>query len=280
MKADLHIHTHYSDGKLTPADVARLALRAGVEIISVTDHDTVCGTAEAEKQCAEAGIKFVRGIEVSAYYGDVKIHTLGYGMDLENTTFKSFLKALKDGSIKRTEDIIFKLNRAGVALTFEDAAAERYSAETPLHAMHIAGAGAKKGYASSPFAFFTKYLAYGRPAFSSVCRPSPEETAQIITAAGGICSLAHPARIDLSAEEKIALIKRMKVCGLCGIEAVYSGHTAKETAYYKEIANTFGLMVTGGSDTHTAEGNRQIGTPYFQPENALLQKLGFDKKDI
>lgn len=72
----------------------------------------------------------------------------------------------------------------------------------------------------------------------------------------------------------------MKVCGLCGIEAVYSGHTAKETAYYKEIANTFGLMVTGGSDTHTAEGNRQIGTPYFQPENALLQKLGFDKKDI
>ena len=146
--------------------------------------------------------------------------------------------------------------------------------------MHIAGAGAKKGYASSPFAFFTKYLAYGRPAFSSVCRPSPEETAQIITAAGGICSLAHPARIDLSAEEKIALIKRMKVCGLCGIEAVYSGHTAKETAYYKEIANTFGLMVTGGSDTHAAEGNRQIGTPYFQPENALLQKLGFDKKDI
>lgn len=276
MRADLHIHTHFSDGKLSPADVARLALRAGAKLVSVTDHDTVAGAEEAEKQCAERGIAFVCGIEVSAYAGDIKIHTLGYGMDINNADFKGFLGGLYAGALKRTEDIIFKLNRAGVALTFEEAAAERFSADTPIHSMHIAGAGAKKGYASSPFGFFTKYLAYGKPAFSNVCRPSPEETAEIITAAGGVCSLAHPARIDLSAEEKITLIKRMKVCGLCGIEAVYSGHTAKETAYYKEIAKRFGLFVTGGSDTHYAEGNRQIGTPYFQPAAALLQKLGFD----
>lgn len=277
MRADFHIHTHYSDGKLTPADVAVLAKRAGVELVSVTDHDTVAGSAEAEKYCKERGIAFVRGIEVSAYFGDVKIHTLGYGMDIKNADFKDFLKELRAGSVTRTEDIIYKLNKAGVALTMEEVVAERFSKDTPIHAMHVSWAGAKKGYASSPFAFFTKYLAYGAPAFSNICRPSPEQTAEIITAAGGVCSLAHPARIDLGKEEKITLIKRMRVCGLCGIEAVYSAHTAKETAYYKEIASKLGLIVTGGSDTHYAEGNRQIGTPYFQPDNSLLHKLGFDK---
>lgn len=280
MRADLHIHTYYSDGKLSPADVAAFAARAGVGLVSVTDHDTVCGNAEAQKYCTEKGIAFVCGIEVSAYFGDVKIHTLGYGMDINNADLKGFLNELKAGAVKRSEDIIFKLNRAGVALSLEEAAAERYSAETPLHAMHIAEAGAKKGFAGSPFAFFTEYLAYGKSAYSDLCRPSPEETAEVLTAAGGFCSLAHPGRIFMAEEEKIALIKRMKACGLCGIEAVYSGHTAKETAYYKEIAKRFGLFVTGGSDTHYAQGNRQIGAPYFQPSEALLQKLCFDKKDI
>ncbi len=145
----MHIHTHYSDGGLTPREVAAFAARAGVELVSVTDHDTVCGAAEAEKCCRERGIAFVNGIEASAYIGDVKIHTLGYGMDLQNTALKDFLSRLAAGSVKRAEEIIFKLNKSGVALTFEDAAAERYSAATPLHAMHIAAAGAKKGYASS-----------------------------------------------------------------------------------------------------------------------------------
>ncbi len=275
MRADLHIHTHYSDGRLTPSEVAAFAARAGVELVSVTDHDTVCGAAEAEKCCRERGIAFVNGIEASAYIGDVKIHTLGYGMDLQNTALKDFLSRLAAGSVKRAEEIIFRLNRAGVALTFEDAAAERYSAATPLHAMHIAAAGAKKGYASSPFAFYLKFLAYGAVGYSGICRPSPEETAEIITSAGGLCVLAHPARIALDEKEKIALIKRMRACGLCGIEAVYSGHTAKETAYYKEIAKEHGLLVTGGSDTHYADGSRQIGSPYFSAEGALLHKFGF-----
>ena len=273
MTADLHIHTHYSDGKLTPADVARLAVRAGVEMLSVTDHDTVCGNAEAQKYCAERGIKFVRGIEVSAYDNGVKVHTLGYGIDYENADFKNFLNELRAGALRRAEDIIYKLNKDGVALTLEEAAAERYSEETPLHSMHIAAAGAKKGYTSSPFAFFAKYLSYGKSAYSDLCRPSPEETAEIITNAGGFCSLAHPARIFMPEEEKIALIKRMKVCGLCGIEAVYSGHTAKETAYYKEIAKEFGLIVTGGSDTHYAGGYRKIGLPEFHIGEALAEKL-------
>ncbi len=269
----MHVHTYYSDGLLSPEEVVILAKSGGVELLSVTDHDTAAGSAEVKALCKKHGLTAVDGVEFSAYDGDIKVHTLCYNADAETPVFKQFLKELYDGSFLRAEDIINKLKGCGVSLTLDEVLLQRTCKSAPLHGMYIARAGAKKGYAGSPFAFYKKYMMRGCAAYSSVARPTPERTVEIISAAGGFSSLAHPGRIDMDAEGVASLLKRMKAHGLCGIEAVYSTHTAYETAYYKELATKLDLVVTGGSDTHYRDGNREIGKPVFNPDGQLLQKL-------
>lgn len=275
MRADLHLHTYYSDGLMSPADVVREAENNGVQLISITDHDCMLAYPEVFAIAEKAGVKVVAGIEVSAYFGDVKIHTLGYNIDPNCQTFKDFYKELFEGSLKRADDIISKLNKNGVSVTLEEICASRFSLLSPVHGMHIARTCAKKGYGGgNEFTFYNKYLAWGNCAYSGICRPSPEKTVEIISACGGFSSLAHPGRIDMSAEELKDLVKKLTNCGLGGIEAVYSAHTVTETAYYKEMARTFGLTVTGGSDTHVTGRSRKVGTPQFFTDGSLAEKLG------
>lgn len=275
MRADLHVHTRFSDGLQSVEEVAREAYKNGVKLLAVTDHDTAYACQSFIKACKPLGITPVTGAEISAYIGDVKLHTLCYNADLGNSVYKNFLQSLKENSVKRGEEIIFKLKANGIKLTMEEALSERALDQVPLHAMHIARAGCKRGYASSPNAFFMNFLAWGTVGFSTLLRPTPEEVLAAASAAGGFCSLAHPGRIDMNKSDLYALISRLKDTGLGGIEAVYSTHTANETAYYKEIAATFGLTVTGGSDTHVFGGRKKIGVPYFEADGNLLQKLGF-----
>lgn len=273
IRADMHIHTYYSDGGQSPADVVAGARRAGANLISVTDHDNSLACRAVKELAEKAGIKAVSGEEISAYEGDVKVHILGYGTDPLNPAFAAFNKRLYDGAEERAFDILRKLEKVNVRISYGEVLRERRCEKSPLHAMYIAVAGARKGYASSPFSFYARYLNYGAPAFSCICRPTPEETARIITNSGGLCSLAHPGRISLDKDGVTSLVKRLVPCGLAGIEAVYSGHTANETQYFKELADRFNLLVTGGSDTHYSEGNRRIGDPLFYPDERLLSAL-------
>lgn len=272
----MHIHTYYSDGQTSPETVVAEAKKNGVQLISITDHDTMLAYGEAKNIASAAGIDIVAGIEVSAYEGDVKLHTLGYNVDCESAAYRQFSDELVCGSLKRTEDIIFKLNKNGVPLKLEKVLNERADARSPVHAMHIARVGARMGYAKTPFSFYLDYLALGKCAYSRVCRPSPERAIGAIRESGGFASLAHPGRIELDKQSLYELIKKLSAVGLCGIEAVYSTHTAIETAYYKEIAKTFRLVVTGGSDTHYLGGSKAIGTPVFYVGEDLAEKLGTD----
>ena len=274
MRADLHVHTYYSDGLLSPAEVALEGVKNGLNAIAITDHDYMLAFNEFSAVCKEKGITAISGIEISAYEKDVKIHTLGYNLNGESPCFKEFYKKLYDGSVKRTEDIIFKLEKNGVKLDIDEIINERRSPLSPIHAMYIAIAGCRKGYAKTPFAFYNQYLAYGRCGFSSICRPSPEEAIEVINSSGGFASLAHPGRIEMGRDDLMRLIAKLKACNLSGIEGVYSAHTQVETAYYKEIAKEFGLLVTGGSDTHVLGGSKKIGTPPFFIDEALGSKLG------
>lgn len=273
IKADMHVHTYASDGLFSPEEVVSFAQSAGLKALAVTDHDTTFNTEKVNTLCQNAAINGINGIEVSAYDGVTKVHTLGYGFNLHDANFVKFLDDLREGSLQRAEDIITKLNRCGVRLSFDEAVAQRFSAGTPLHVMHIARACVKKGYAKSPFEFYRQYLTSGAPAFSNICRPSPEAAVRAINEAGGIAVLAHPGRIELEKTELYALIKRLVAAGLGGIEAVYSAHTAIETAYFKEIAEEFGLLVTGGSDTHYSGGSKAIGGPVFYLSEQLRQRL-------
>lgn len=272
MRADLHTHSYYSDGLLSPADIARLSRQNGVQLAALTDHDNMNGCAAFAEACRREGIKCVRGLEISAYT-DVKVHILGYGLDDECGDYKKFCDFVCKGSLNRTEEILSKLKRRGINLSFADVVRERRCESSPVHTMYIARAAARKGYASSPGSFYAEMLAPGRPAYSGAGRPSPEYALEVISRCGGISSLAHPGRVTLPREGLYALIKHLKDCGLDGIEAVYSGHTVEETAYFREVAAQFSLLVTGGSDTHYSEGNRHVGTPEFYPSEELLAAL-------
>lgn len=274
IKADLHTHTYYSDGAQSPADVIAAAKAAQLGLVAITDHDTMLGCCRARECAAQEGLLTVRGLEVSAYEGDIKLHTLGYGVD--EAKFEGFLQALYLGSLRRAEDIVHKLNKCGVAVSVEEAAAERFSPCTPIHGMHVARAAAKKGYAPTPFAFYGLYMAPGKPAFSCVGRPSPEDTCGAIAAAGGFSSVAHPGRIEMPAADLAALVARMKSCGLGGIEVYYSTHTEYQTAYYRSLAERMGLVCTGGSDTHYGGGRNRVGSPEFYAEGELLARLGIE----
>lgn len=274
MTADLHLHTYYSDGLLSPRQVAQTAKANGVDLIAVTDHDCDLGYNEVKENCEKFGIITVRGIEVSAYFGDIKIHTLGYGFDGGKPEFTEFYKRLYEGSLTRTEDILIKLGKNGVRLSFDEVDARRKIKNAPVHAMHISRALADKGYCNgNAFSVYMTYLAYGKCAYSGICRPAPEEAIEVINACGGFTSLAHPGRIEMEREELYEYIKRLKGAGLVGIEAVYSTHTVDDTAYYKELARDFGLIVTGGSDTHYESGHKRIGCPAFCPSEELVKKL-------
>lgn len=272
IRADLHIHTYYSDGLISPAEVVASAKNNGVKLISITDHDCMLACAEAKPICAENGIEFVNGIEISAYENGVKIHILGYGADTENPVFKSFIKELYENSLMRADDIIGKLRKNGVNITLEEALKFR-TGQSPVHTMHIARACVKKGYGGNAFTFYANYLSAGKCAFSDLGRPSPERAVQTVTECGGKCSLAHPGRIELGKDELLALMAKLKDRGLYGIEAVYTTHTVTETAYYKEAAAAYNLVVTGGSDTHFADGRRKIGSPAFFLDEAVARRL-------
>lgn len=274
MRSDLHIHTYFSDGLQSPDDVALIAKNNGVELISVTDHDTALAYPEIYSCCEKRGIKAVYGIEISAYLNGVRLHTLGYGINPEHPIYKSFLKELVDGSLERTDDMLSKLNKNGVHITLDEVLKHRKSDKAPIHAMYIARAAAEKGYCTNPFLFQKEYLSCGCKGYSELYRPTPEKAVEVITQCGGFSSLAHPGRITLEKEELITLVKRLVSLGLKGIEAVYSTHTELEKAYYTEMAKEYGLLVTGGSDTHFKEGKRRIGTPVFDCNNELCEKLG------
>lgn len=273
MRADLHVHTYCSDGLLSPEQAVNIGAENGVKLLAITDHDCALACGKAQDIGRGKGVQIVRGTEISAYEGDVKLHTLAYNFNAEDSGVKNFFERLRLSSYERTEDILNKLKSAGVKLNFTEIENERHSPESPVHSMHIARVGAKHGYAANPFEFYKNFLMRGKVAFSKIGRPSPEETVEVFTAAGGLCSLAHPGRVELDKESLLSLIVKLKDCGLRGIEAVYSTHTKLQTAYFKEIANKLPLFITGGSDTHFKEGNNRIGFPYFEPCEELLQKL-------
>lgn len=274
MRADMHLHSCFSDGRYPIAEVFERAEKSGVEFIAVSDHDVICPPALLEEAAKKTGLKYVPAIEISAYSGDVKIHLLCYNPDLENSDFRNFLSSLSQGSFERAEDILFRLKRCGVNISLEEAAAKRADKNSPIHAMHIARAGAEKGYARDEFEFYFNFLAHGKEGFSTVARPTPEYATEVSSAAGGLVSLAHPARIDLDKNAVKRGILRLQSCGLKGIEAIYSAHTELQTAYYKEMAKEYGLFITGGSDTHFDDGRHFIGVPEFYPEKELLHTLG------
>ena len=269
MRADLHIHTYYSDGAYTPAQIAAMAREAGLSLISMTDHDSLAGLEEKTRAAADSGLSYVPGWEVSAYRGDLKVHILGYGCRI-CAPYEQFLRARREGALARAEDIIARANEYfGLDVTLADAERFHQKKDAPLHTMHIVAAFAER-LDRDKGDLYAAAFEPGKPCHSLIGRPSPQDAIDVIHASGGIAVLAHPGRIKLSAERRFSLMDELVGRGLDGIECSHSDHTEEQTAQFAAYARLRGLLQTGGSDFHAEGRNRVIGQPPFSPSEELL----------
>jgi len=244
IKADLHMHTNYSDGSLSPKQLLDLSKKSGIPIISITDHDNVNGISEAMNYGNELGIQVIPGVEISADLDDQEVHILGYFMDHKNKKFLDFLTSSRKLRIQRNEKIVEKLNTMGSNITFGsilDKAGENTSIGRP----HIAMELSEEGFASSYYDAFIKYIGDGKPAFVKKPNPKAHEVIKIINETGGLSFIAHPGKL---VRDEILL--RLIADGLDGIEIIHPSHTNEDMEYFNKMAAEHFLLTSGGSDFH------------------------------
>jgi 3',5'-nucleoside bisphosphate phosphatase len=259
-KADLHLHSYYSDGTLAPSALVDMAQSAGHIGLSITDHDTLEGYEEAKKRATEKGVFLVSGIEISSQYDTESIHVLGYAFDPDNTEIRRNCLLHHERRECRIIAILERLAKLGMSITLEEVHAtskESISYGRP----HIALAMVEKGYVPSVLAAFSQYLKSGRPCYVEGQKWTIEEAVAMIHAAHGFAVLAHPQLIKLRSQ-----ISHILSLGFDGIEAFYDSLKLAEQEPYVRLAEKKGLLVTGGSDFHgLVAPNRHFGaswTPY------------------
>jgi hypothetical protein len=251
---DLHLHTTASDGRLAPADLVALAASAGLTTISVTDHDTTAGLAEARAAAAPLGVRLIDGIEITAVEAGRDVHVLGYFFDPENAVLGSFLLAQRADRVRRVREISQRLALLGCAVDL-DAILNQAESQPgrSIGRPRLADALVEAGHAQDRGDAFKRWLGAGRPGFVARRGPSVARVVEIVGAAGGITSLAHPGLTGIDDQ-----IERFAASGLVALEARHSEQDLTTEIRYRHMASGMGLLVSGGSDFH-ADPPHHIG---------------------
>ena len=247
-RADLHVHTHHSDGSLSPADLVERARNAGLDAISITDHDNINGVSEALTAGERHNVEIVSGVELSAHVDGREVHVLGYFIDTSNPTLGDFLDFLRKERVRRAERMVEKLGALNIHLSMEKIL--EIAGFASVGRPHIANAIVDAGYNVSYQEVFSKYIGFGCPAYVEKVHCSPEETLSMINESGGLSFLAHPGTM-LPERMVLQLIK----AGLDGIETVHPSHSFETTMYYRGIVHQYYLLESGGSDFHGGRRN-------------------------
>ncbi len=242
-KADLHIHTKCSDGIFTPEEIVEKARIVGLHAISITDHDSVLGIDKAKPAALEKGIEIIPGVEMSSTYKGHDIHVLGYFFDYQHSDLKEYLDHCRHLRTERAERMVSKLVKMGVKIGIEQiiVKAQNGSVGRP----HIAAVLQDGGYVKSFSEAFSKYLGAHSPAYVKSIETHPADVISLINKAGGLSFLAHPAQ---NVPDEI--LKQLITFGLDGIEIIHPSHDTYRQNYYREIANEYFLLFSGGSDYH------------------------------
>jgi len=262
---NLHNHSNYSDGTLSPAELAREASRANIKYFSLTDHDIVNGWAELEPALKATGITYCYGVELTTNFHD-NLHILGYGVDINNPQFLAELAGYREKRLERLKKIIALLLGQGIDIKFEELPLELRTLGRP----HIADLLKKKGVVKSRKEGFQRYVAYGMPAYAPPCGPDVETVIHAIKSAGGLAVLAHPGVV-----KHVMDLPRWKAAGLDGIEAFYPAHTQTATREFIALAARYDLFVTAGNDFHGpgSERDKMNGFEYFEEQFAGIRKV-------
>jgi len=251
---DLHIHSTASDGSLTPAEIINRAQRLNLAAIAITDHDSIYGSKEALQAGIPPSLKFLTGVEISAAHppffpGSGSFHILGYCIRLDNQALNQALNRLREARKNRNPKIIKRLNELGLKISLEDV--NPTIAHGQLGRPHIAQVMIKKGFVKSMDEAFDKFLGAGKPAYVDKNRIGCEETIKMIRDAGGVPVLAHPALLNINDDFQLEeLIQNLIKIGMRGIEVYYPEHSPEQMQRYRELANKYNLLITGGTDFH------------------------------
>ncbi len=268
MKYDLHLHTTGSDGRLTPAEMVALAVERGLEVISITDHDSVSGVSEALAAAAKVGnLTVVPGVEINTDLSTGELHVLGYFIDYEDGELVAALARIRESRVGRAQKMLVKLGELGMPLEWQQVLdlARGESICRP----HIAQAMLEKGYISDEREAFDKYIGRNCPAYVGREKVGPVEAVRIIKKAGGIPVLAHPA--DIADVDNI--IVELKTAGLDGIEAYYGQYNSRTVSRIVGLAKRHDLLTTGGSDYHHFCDDREVPLGSVDIPESCIVKL-------
>jgi hypothetical protein len=243
VRIDLHVHTTASDGLLDPPALVQALQEAGIQVVGVADHDTVDGIAATLAAAGAAGIQCVPGIEVSAYWGAVEFHILGYYVDPGDAALIAFLQGTQDARHRRMRAMVSRLWAMGIPIPEAEvfAAASNGNVGRP----HLARVLRAHGVVESLDEAFDRYLGTGRPAYV----PRPDVTVAqaiaVIHGAGGLAFVAHP-----GLQNRDDAFPDLVAAGLDGIEVYHPKHTYGLVSRYRRLAARHRLLISGGSDFH------------------------------
>lgn len=276
-KIDMHTHTIYSDGELTPEELIKRAIDHGVTTMAITDHDSLKGVEKVNREVdyiKKSGIEIINGVELSAKRPKGRMHILGYDINIYDERLQAHMRKLKDNSFNSFITTLEEVKRSyGISFPFDEIL-EILNREHDLGRPDIARLLQKHGYVQTRSEAFDKYLV---EAFNKTRQYrkgiSYDECLDMINQSGGVAVLAHPKSLELEEKEFLILLRDMIKKGLKGIEAYHSSHSKEEMEYYKKIAEEYGLLISGGSDYHGIHVKPDIEVGSGKKDNLKIKKL-------
>jgi len=255
MRADLHVHSTASDGTDPPAEVMRRAARAGLDVVALTDHDTVAGHAEA--RAAAGPVALLPGMELSCRLDGRSLHMLAYLFDADQPELAAELTRIRDDRVLRARAMVDKLAGLGVDVSWGQVAA--IAGPAVVGRPHIARAMADSGAIASPREAFTRdWIADGGRAYVGRYALDPVRAIDLVRAAGGVTVLAHP-RAGRDTWVTNEQITRLAAVGLAGLEVFHPDQSEAERARLIALAHDLALVPTGGSDDHGSLTGYRLG---------------------
>jgi len=268
VNVDLHVHTTFSDGRLTPAEIVSLAVKQGLKAIAITDHDTVDGIVPALRAAEQfPQLTVIPGIEINTDTDNGEVHVLGYFIDYTDKKLITELDSIRNGRQYRARHMLDKLRHLNRPLQWENV--ERIASGAPICRPHIARAMIDAGYIKSIKEAFDTYIGYDCPAYVERKKLFPDEAVQLILNAHGLPVLAHPADIENLDE----LLSRLKKSGLAGIEVYYKNYTRAIIQKLLNLSHKYSLTATGGTDYHGFGDVQEIMLGKTRVPYQCLQKL-------
>lgn len=262
---------------LPPAAVVRRAVESGLGAIALTDHDTIAGVPEAVAEGALLGLRVVSGCEFSTAAPWGEMHVLGYFLPTGHPELDRFLLRCRDDRVRRAREMVEGLQAWGVDVSFADVAAE--AGQAAMGRPHLARVLVRLGKVSSVDDAFNQWLGRGRPAYVDKNLPTFRAVADLVHSVGGIVSAAH-----LKDRGTRAALTGFKQEGLDGVETRHPGHSVDARARISALAESIGLVRTGGSDwhgdaagdgTHAMLGSQEVPAEWLeQMERAALERRG------